>query len=319
MRNNRETAPQAGCGGNVAILLGAMNGRAFLSEQMDSIANQDHPHWTVWASDDGSTDGTLDMLQDYSHRWGRDRMVTVRGPSKGFAANFLSLACRAEIRADYCAFSDQDDVWEADKLSRALNWLRTVPSGVPALYCGRTRLIAKDGSNIGLSPLFARTPSFANALVQSIAGGNTMVFNDAARRLVRAAGPDVAIVSHDWWLYLLVSGCGGRVLYDPIPAVRYRQHEGNLVGSNIGGRARLARLRAAFHGRFAEWNALHIAALETMRAHFTPESGMIFRRFAEARKRPMVSRCFGVLGSGVHRQTVAGNLGLALASLIGKI
>ncbi|EDK72391.1 glycosyl transferase, group 2 family protein [candidate division TM7 genomosp. GTL1] len=59
-------------------------------------------------------------------------------------------------------------------------------------------------------------------MVQNVAGGNTMVFNNAARRLLIAAGSDVDVVAHDWWVYIVVSACGGRVHYDSRPSLRYR-------------------------------------------------------------------------------------------------
>jgi len=303
----------------VAILLGSLNGEEFLAEQLESIARQTHRNWQLWISDDGSTDLTEAIVGDYAKRWGDKKVALRRGPASGFSANFLSLVCRAEITADYYAFCDQDDVWEVDKLSRAIGWLATVPPTVPALYCGRTRLVAEDGTEIGLSPLFNKPPVFANALVQSVAGANTMVFNEPARRLIQFAGADVKIISHDWWLYLVVSACGGIVFYDRVPAIRYRQHERNLVGSNMGLRARLIRLRAAFWGRFTAWNVRHIAALEQMLPYFTPECREIFWGFVKARERWVLPRCVGILRCGVFRQTIAGNVGLALASLLGKI
>ena len=83
-----------------------------------------------------------------------------------------------------------------------------------------------------MSPLFRRPPSFRNALVQSLAGGNTMVLNRPARDLVALASRRARFVSHDWWAYLLVTGAGGAVHYSAKPLVRYRQHAHNLVGAN---------------------------------------------------------------------------------------
>ena len=93
--------------------------------------------------------------------------------------------------------------------SPGLGWLQTVPRGTPALYGARTLLIDPEGAYLGRSPLFCRPPTFRNALVQNIAGGNTMVFNEAARRLLMAAGSAVQVPSHDWWLYLLTTAGGG--------------------------------------------------------------------------------------------------------------
>ena len=105
-----------------------------------------------------------------------------------------------------------------------------MPEGRPAFYASRLRLIDAEGRELGLSPDWPRPPAFANALVENIATGCTMVLNRAAVRLLRRAGiPDVAF--HDWWAYLLVTGAGGEVLFDSRPGIRYRQHAGNVAGA----------------------------------------------------------------------------------------
>lgn len=145
------------------------NGQAFLAEQLDSFERQTHSNWTLMVSDDGSQDGTLSLLEDYGRRWGHARLGIMMGPKRGYAANFLSLTYRVDD-ADFFAWSDQDDIWSEDKLEVALAWLRTVPTHVPALYCGRTQLISETGVHLGYSPRFRLAPGFGNALVQSIAG-----------------------------------------------------------------------------------------------------------------------------------------------------
>ena len=313
------TGNTAGARPSIAVLLCAMRGQDHLPEQLDSILAQSHPPSTLWVSDDGSDDGTLAILGDYQRRLGASRFSICRGPGKGYVANFLSIACNPQVTADYYAFSDQDDVWEADKIASALEWLQTIPSHVPALYCGRTRSVDANNQPIGYSPLFARQPSFENALVQSIAGGNTMVFNQAACRLLRLAGAGAQVVSHDWWTYLLVSGCGGRVFYDPRPTVRYRQHDANLIGSNSHWGARLGRMGLLFRGRFREWNDVNLVALQSMRAYLTPESQRCLDEFSQARRRGFFGRLAGIRRSGVYRQTVFGNIGLMAAVLFNKI
>ena len=106
---------------HVAILLCTHQGARFLTRQLDSLAAQTYSDWRVWVSDDHSTDGTLEVLENYRKKWGEDRICWVRGPGKGFVANFLTLACTAGIQSDYFAFCDQDDLWDPDKLEVAMN------------------------------------------------------------------------------------------------------------------------------------------------------------------------------------------------------
>lgn len=303
----------------VAILLCTYHGELYLAEQLDSFATQTHTNWEVWASDDASVDQTLDILKSYQSAWGSEKLSIKAGPQKGFAANFLSLLCNPCIEADFYAFSDQDDVWDEKKLSAALSLLGEVPSEIPALYCGRTLLVDEQNKEIGLSPLFRRPPCFANALLQNIGGGNTMVFNRSARNLVAMAGSQLNVISHDWWTYMVVSGCGGKVFYDPVPHVRYRQHIKNLVGTNRGLSALLVRLKKILHGRYREWLDVNMVALDAIKNELTAENRIIFDFFSCARKKPYFIKTLAIMSSGVHRQTVPGNMGVVLASLVNRM
>ncbi|WP_233234475.1 glycosyltransferase family 2 protein [Bordetella sp. LUAb4] len=304
---------------HVAILLCAYNGERYLAEQLDSIETQTHREWSVWVSDDGSSDGTAKILQEYSDRWGSDRLIVVHGPSRGFAANFLSVACRSEIKADYYAYSDQDDIWQPDKLRRALEHLEPSGHATPTLYCSRTQLIDSKGRSIGFSPLFTREPGFRNALVQNVGGGNTMVFNHAARQLLMSAGPDLKIVAHDWWTYVAVSAAGGVVVYDPRPSLLYRQHGGNLIGSNSGLGARLLRVRLLMRGQLRAWIDENMTGIRRISPRLSVANRNVFDAFLASRDGGPVRRVCGLKRSGVFRQTFMGNVGLFVAALFKKL
>lgn len=296
------------------------NGQRFLAEQINSFERQTHLNWRLAVSDDGSNDSTLDILHTCTRDWPSERLQVFQGPKKGFSNNFLSLTCRSEVQADFYAWSDQDDIWNEDKIETALMWLQDIPACVPALYCGRTCLVSELGVVLGHSPRFSQPPGFANALVQNVGGGNTMVFNHAARELLREAGPEVCVPSHDWWAYQLISGAKrGLVIYDPQAKTLYRQHKDNLVGSNSSFLARLYRLRMVVHGRFHEWNRQNIRALEVMSHRLDSQSVEILEHFKHACDQPLLQRVAGVRRSGVYRQTRGGNLGLMFAALIKKI
>ena len=303
----------------VVIFMGTHNGERYLAEQLDSICSQTHQNWALCISDDGSNDNTRKILQDYQHRFGEAMFSIQSGPCKGFSANFLSLVCKNNREGSYFAFSDQDDIWEPNKLQKAVNWLNTIPEDVPALYCARTKLINQTGKLIGHSPLFKNPPLFLNALIQSVGGGNTMVFNKVALNLLREAGENINIVAHDWWTYMVVSGAGGIVFYDPQPTLLYRQHDNNLIGSNIGWRARFNRIFMLLNGHFKQWNEINFQALLSIKHLLTEENKVVLMKIIAARNAGPISRMMTIKQLGIYRQTLLGNIGLTTAALFNKI
>lgn len=84
-------------------------------------------------------------------------------------------------------------------LECAIKVLENHPNDLPVVYCGRTQYLDEQGKPLGLSPDFVRPMTFRNALLQSVAGANTMVFNQAAKVLFEQFGL-VEVPFHDWWL-----------------------------------------------------------------------------------------------------------------------
>jgi glycosyltransferase involved in cell wall biosynthesis len=310
---------RSGIGLAVTILLGTLNGERFLSEQLASLERQTFRNWRLLASDDGSSDRTKSILHEFQKSFESGKVEIIAGPRRGAPANFLFLVCAENLDSDLYALCDQDDVWEPDRLARAVALLEKAGSGIPALYGSRTRLIDENGNEIGFSPLFRKKPDFECALVQSIMGGNTIVFNQRLRELVAFCGADLDVPSHDWWLYQVASACGGDVHYDAYPSVRYRQHGENVIGSNMGWAARVRRIHMLRKGRLRYWTDLNVVALARLRPRMTAENQQVFDLFRKARHQPLLERARMFIETGVHRQTLLGNLGLAAAVVLNKI
>ncbi|MDR2354089.1 MAG: glycosyltransferase family 2 protein [Deltaproteobacteria bacterium] len=267
----------------VAILMGTYNGEKFLEEQLDSLEAQEYSNWILYVSDDGSTDGTLDILKRYQKKWGDNKLKIMNGPKAGFCRNFLSLTKNEDIKADYFAWSDQDDIWLPEKLSHALELLAPFGQKTPVLYCTRTTLVNENDIVFGESPLMAvQPPSFSNALVQSLAGANTMVFNIPSRELIGLGYPFNPI-SHDWWAYQIICGTGGQVIYDFKSTLHYRQHGQNIIGSNSGIFALLQRIKKAFHGRYTEMNNQNLKGLSQLSDKLTNKNYHILNMFSKVR------------------------------------
>lgn len=314
MTHNEGDAP------GICILLAVYNGERHLEEQLASYGAQSHAHWSLVVSDDGSTDASAHIVSRFANAHPHHDIRQVAGPAQGFARNFLSLLAEAPQGVACVALSDQDDVWYPDRLARGLSALGAVSDQRPALYCARTRICSEDLTPHGLSPEFPRRPDFRNALVQSIGGGNTMMLNRAGLELARAAAAEAGdVVAQDWWLYQLVTGCGGVVINDPAPVLDYRQHAHNAIGANLSSRAQLARLWQLLNGRFRQWNAINLAALSRSAHRFTPEARETLARFSRARQNGPVARLRALRQAGVYRQHWSGTVALYLAAALGRL
>lgn len=304
---------------SVTILMATYNGGKYLDEQIASIYSQNIDHINILSSDDNSTDDTKEILYKWKNKWDKGEFEILDGPCNGYVENFKSLWIACDWDTEYFAFSDQDDIWMPDKLSTAINAVRQFSEACPVLYCSRTILVDEVGNVIGFSPKFRRPASFRNAIVQNIGGGNTMVLNRAAFELVAESAPRGSFVSHDWWCYILITGVGGHVLYDPVPRIAYRQHGGNLIGKNTGLRAKMQRIRGLFGGQFQTWNNRNLAALQACADLTTDEAKRIVAELKDIRAGGLRKRVSAFQRAGLYRQTTMGTLALLAAVVLGKM
>ncbi|MBS0271330.1 MAG: glycosyltransferase family 2 protein [Proteobacteria bacterium] len=302
----------------VAILMTTYNGEKFLREQLLSIEKQTYSHWHLFVFDDGSSDNTLSILKDFQERIGLSKVTIQQKNHLGCAKNFLSLVCETTGDYDFYSYADQDDIWDTDKLERAIIALKTLDLTLPALYCSSSRLINAEGNLIGKSPICKRPPSFQNALVQNIAAGNTMVFNKPARSLLMKIGViDISI--HDWWTYIVVTACGGSVYYDELPSLSYRQHANNLIGLDTSIKAFLKSMLRTWEGKFRTWNEAHIRYLEDFSDFTSSQSKMTLAYFKKSRHSGLYQRIRLLQKAGVFRQHPLETAKLYLACVFNKV
>lgn len=211
----------------VQILLSTYNGEKYLEEQLDSIINQEYMNLSILIRDDGSTDRTLSILKKYDLKY--NNITYYQGDNLGVIGSFFDLVMNADITADYYGFSDQDDVWNKEKIKKAIEVLDTMDREQPLLYCGKTTLVDSKLNPIRSSIRTHNiTPDFGNALVENISIGCTSVVNRNLLLLVKEHIPNFTVM-HDWWFYLTAS-CFGQVYYDKRAYILYRQHGDNVIG-----------------------------------------------------------------------------------------
>ena len=217
----------------VTILLSTYNGEQYLQSQLASFNEQAGVDWRLAWRDDGSDDASCAIMEEFAREAGHGNCVksASSGPHLGAAGSFLQLL-KENQDAPYLAFADQDDRWLPAKLGRSLALLGGQGSR-PALYCARQVLTDEDFSHPAPSMRFAGTPGFPACLTQNIATGSTIVLNQAAARLISTI-PAPQASNHDWWSYIVVSACGGDVIYDDVPSMLYRQHVRNMIGAHRG-------------------------------------------------------------------------------------
>jgi glycosyltransferase involved in cell wall biosynthesis len=304
---------------HIAILMCTYNGEIYLKEQLDSIKNQDYKNWALYVNDDGSRDKTLDILKSYQKKWGTKKLIIRRGPKKGFCQNFLNIINDKKINADLYFLSDQDDVWMPHKISHTLKKISRLDPLKPILYCARTTYVSSDAKKIlGESDLFLKPPSFANAFIQSIAGGNTMAFNEQLKK-VSQKYPKADVVSHDWWLYILNELVGGMTFYDKESTILYRQHNKSLVGANTGFIAKLMRLRMLLNGTYRVYNTKHLNVFNKLNIKGIKSNIQLIDQFYILRDKSAKERCRMIFKLRLYRQTFEGHLALYLAAILHKL
>ena len=209
------------------IMMSTYNGEKFLDEQLKSIYQQEtEVTVTVYIRDDGSKDGTKAIIDKWSNSL---QIVFIQGENAGPANSFWELLHYVPLDADYYAFADQDDVWDANKIQSAVSRLGFSP--IPGLYFSNARLVDKNLKFLNINTQ-KRTPvvTIPSQIVCGSALGCTMVFNVEAIKVVRKA-KITTVAMHDWIVMLHVLATG-KVIYDPIPRISYRQHDNNVVAKS---------------------------------------------------------------------------------------
>ena len=210
----------------ILVIMPTFNGEKYLAEQLNSILTQEGVDVSLLVRDDGSADGTRAILDKYQSegklRWYTGEHLNV---DKGF---FDLMKQAAGEDFDYIAFSDQDDVWDSDKLAVAVQSLDTADEALPALYyCGQ-RLVDGELNHIADHELNGQRTLTTRFVLSDFAGCTGVVNRTLLNEVVKFE-PDYMLM-HDTWVLKVCLCLGGKVFVDTKPHMDYRQHGGNTVG-----------------------------------------------------------------------------------------
>ena len=255
-----ETTDLARCSPAISIALCTFNGARFLAQQLQSLADQTLPPSEIVIGDDGSSDGTLKIVEEFisSNAHVEVRMLPISAQPLGYRENFFrtAQACTGAL----IAFCDQDDVWRNDKLERAAVALSTDNS---MLFFHEYEVVDSELRSTNEIPRVRQPPAVFERLTISpwtFPLGFSIVFRrellsyETARLLARDPYEPNHPIAHDVWFSLLANLLG-RTSFSPERLVYYRQHGANVFGSSDRPRQGIhARLRRVF--RFADYEYL---------------------------------------------------------------
>ena len=277
----------------VGILLATYNGGRYVDEQINSIRAQVEVNPLIIVSDDSSTDSTLSSLRAHAAT-GPMQVLPASTERFGSAGrNFLRLIRDCPVLdQDYYAFSDQDDIWLADKLQRSISTLRATNSVV---YSSNVEAFWPDGRTVILDK--AQPLVRHDHLFESAGPGCTFVMRQDFFIRLRTWVIDnytslQSVRVHDWAIYAWARTRGETWVIDPAVTVRYRQHASNEQGANVGPQQAWTRAKRLLDGSFRK-EALQIAdavgdkspAVEALRRLALIDRFKLVARASDARRR----------------------------------
>lgn len=210
----------------VLVMMSSYNGEKYIEKQIDSILEQQNCYIDLIVRDDGSSDHTKKILEEYQNL---NKLIWYSGKNLGPAKSFMDLLMNAPKNYDYYAFSDQDDIWKEDKISTATNKIDGALS--PTIYCGNAELVnSKIESLDSLCYAFKPQFSLCGVLLGGGVQGATMVFNHSLAEMIWTRPVPDFITMHDYYISCVCLAIGGEIIYDERPYLLYRQHDNNVIG-----------------------------------------------------------------------------------------
>ena len=306
---------------SVAIILGFYNDKKYINAQVQSIFEQTHKNIKLFIFDDNSTFKLTKSFLKLTPENKKKLSIIRRKKNIGSAKNFLFAL--KEIKDDfaYYGFSDQDDIWEKDKIKISIDAINKKGNAKPILFSSRTEYFNEDCTKkIGESSVFKKKPTFANSLIQNFLGGNTILMNKKAQELIVSSLNSDKYTVHDWYCYQLISGAGGEVIFSLEKTLKYRQHEKNLIGRNDRKSDKFRRLKEFFSGSFKNWIDINLSNIENNKSLIESNNLEILENFKKCRnsKNPL-KRIIFYRKSGVFRQSLLENLIFFIGILFNKI
>jgi glycosyltransferase involved in cell wall biosynthesis len=223
---------------NIAVLLSTYNGEKYIFDLLDSLSKQTNSHFDLIVRDDGSTDGTVDIINKYRNSSCFNIHILNKSENLGSTKSFLELLKYANSVKSYLYFffCDQDDVWHHNKIEKSVNKIKDIEvnnSEIPVLVHSDLRVV--DSARNKLFSSFWKFQhidpdrnNISRLVIQNTVTGCTLAMNRQLSEKVKTDSEDIIV--HDWWIAMIASIIGTIVpINDTL--IDYRQHEGNVIGA----------------------------------------------------------------------------------------
>ena len=227
---------------SIAVLLAAYNGMEWIEEQVASISSQKNTSIEIFISVDLSNDKTYEWCQNLARNNSYIKVLPYGERFGGAAKNFYRLIRDVDFSYfDYIALSDQDDIWDSDKLHHAIS---VIEKDNLDGYSGNVTAFWSDGQERLVKKSFPQKRF--DYFFEAAGPGCTYVFKQQAiqkfKKFLIKNWTKVNLVElHDWMIYAYFRSQGMKWKIDDKPLMRYRQHDHNQFGLNYGLKAYLGR------------------------------------------------------------------------------
>ena len=220
----------------ISVCLATYNGEKYLREQLDSLIEQTYQEYIVYIRDDGSTDGTISIINDYIRLYpNKIYLLKDNVIHRGAANSFMWLL--ENIDSDYYMFCDQDDIWLPNKIELTLNRMLQIECdnpNIPIVIHTDLEVVDEKLQQISSSfwqsmkllPKILKTKDFI--ATYNCVTGCTMMINNIAKSYVLPMPIDAPM--HDHWISYICA-CYGIIDNIPQQTILYRQHGKNTIGA----------------------------------------------------------------------------------------
>lgn len=214
----------------VCVMMSTYNGQKFLEEQVNSILNQKvstEIEIDLHIRDDGSNDETLNILKKYRNK---ENIYIYFSDNIGPKESFFILIKMTKLNYDFYLFSDQDDLWKENKISKAIEKIKLSKNENenPMLYFSNVEMTDQSLNTIREKLEFWDF-SFNDLLVGNAPLGCTICYTKELQKVLLQYTPKYFRM-HDHWVTLVCLAVEGIIIYDDESTMLYRQHSNNVVG-----------------------------------------------------------------------------------------